>query len=95
VAISGSGNVATYTAEKLMQLGAVVVSMSDSDGSIYAADGLTEDQLKFIFELKNVYRGRIREVAEEYPDTVKYFPANALAHRKVRHCHALSHPKRN
>ncbi len=72
VAISGSGNVATYTAQKLMQLGATVVSMSDSDGSIYAPDGLTDEQLQFIFELKNVMRGRIREVAEEYPDTVQY-----------------------
>ncbi len=74
VAISGSGNVATYTAEKLMQLGAKVVSMSDSDGSIYAPDGLTDEQLHFIFELKNVMRGRIREVAEEYPDSVQYYP---------------------
>ncbi len=80
VAISGSGNVATYTAQKLMQLGAVVVSMSDSDGSIYAPDGLTDEQLRFIFELKNVMRGRIREVAEEYPDTVKYFPGERPWH---------------
>jgi glutamate dehydrogenase (NADP+) len=79
VAISGSGNVATYTAQKLQQLGAVVVSMSDSDGSIYAPDGLTEDQLNFIFELKNVYRGRIREVSEEYPE-IQYFPGERPWH---------------
>jgi len=66
VAISGSGNVATYTAEKLLQLGAKVVSMSDSDGTIYVPDGLTDEQLRYIFQLKNVYRGRIREFAEEY-----------------------------
>lgn len=72
VAISGSGNVATYTALKLMQLGAKVVSMSDSDGSIYAPDGLTDEQLQFIFELKNVMRGRIREAAEEFPATIEY-----------------------
>lgn len=66
VAISGSGNVATYTAEKLLQLGAKVVTMSDSNGSIYVPEGLTEEQLKYIFELKNLYRGRIREFAEEY-----------------------------
>lgn len=66
VAISGSGNVATYTAEKLLQLGAKVVTMSDSNGTIYVPDGLTEEQLKYIFELKNLYRGRIREFAEEY-----------------------------
>lgn len=66
VAISGSGNVATYTAEKLLSLGAKVVSMSDSDGSIYVPDGLTREQLDYIFKLKNIYRGRIREFAEEY-----------------------------
>lgn len=66
VAISGSGNVATYTAQKLLQLGAKVVSMSDSDGSIYVPDGITQEQLDYIFKLKNIYRGRIREFAEEY-----------------------------
>lgn len=66
VAISGAGNVATYTAEKLLQLGAKVVSMSDSDGSIYVPDGITQEQLDYIFKLKNIYRGRIREFAEEY-----------------------------
>ncbi|MBD5333464.1 MAG: NADP-specific glutamate dehydrogenase [Bacteroides sp.] len=66
VAISGSGNVATYTAQKLLQLGAKVVSMSDSDGSIYVPDGISEEQLDYIFKLKNIYRGRIREFAEEY-----------------------------
>lgn len=72
VAISGSGNVATYTAEKLLQLGAKVVSMSDSDGTIYIPDGLSQEQLTYIFRLKNEYRGRIREFAEEYG--CKYFP---------------------
>lgn len=66
VAISGSGNVATYTAEKLIQLGAKVVTMSDSDGTIYVPEGLSEEQMRYIFELKNYYRGRIREFAEEY-----------------------------
>ncbi len=66
VAISGSGNVATYTAKKLLELGAKVVSMSDSDGTIHVPDGLTEEQLDYIFKLKNFYRGRIREFAEEY-----------------------------
>ncbi|MDE6370820.1 MAG: NADP-specific glutamate dehydrogenase [Duncaniella sp.] len=72
VAISGSGNVATYTADKLLTLGAKVVSMSDSDGTIYVPDGLTREQLDYIFKLKNVYRGRIREFAEEYE--CQYFP---------------------
>ena len=66
VAISGSGNVATYTAQKLLDLGAKVVSMSDSDGSIYVPDGISREQLDYIFKLKNIYRGRIREFAEEY-----------------------------
>lgn len=66
VAISGSGNVATYTAEKLIQLGAKVVTMSDSDGTIYVPEGLSKEQMHYIFELKNYYRGRIREFAEEY-----------------------------
>lgn len=66
VAISGSGNVATFTAKKLLQLGAKVVSMSDSNGSIYVPEGISQEQLDYIFKLKNVYRGRIREFAEEY-----------------------------
>lgn len=66
VAISGSGNVAQYTAQKLLQLGAKVITMSDSDGCIYVPEGLTKEQLDFIFKLKNEYRGRIREFAEEY-----------------------------
>lgn len=72
VAISGSGNVATYTAEKLLQLGAKVVSLSDSDGTVIIPDGITDEQLKFVFELKNIYRGRISEFAEEYK--LPYYP---------------------
>ncbi len=73
VAISGSGNVATYTAQKLMSLGAKVVSMSDSGGSIIAPDGLTHEQMEFIFDLKNLYRGRISEVHDRYPE-IAYLP---------------------
>jgi len=80
VAISGSGNVATYTAEKLLALGAKVVSMSDSDGTVYIPDGLTREQLDYIFKLKNIYRGRIREFAEEY-DGVEYFEGERPWHR--------------
>ncbi len=72
VAISGSGNVATYTADKLLKIGAKVVTMSDSDGTIYVPDGLTREQLDYIFKLKTIYRGRIREFAEEY-DNCQYF----------------------
>ncbi len=73
VAISGSGNVALYTAKKLLELGAVPVSMSDSDGSIYLPEGMTGEQFDRIFELKMAYRGRIREFAEE-TDGCQYFP---------------------
>ena len=66
VAISGSGNVATYTAEKVLELGGKVITFSDSDGYIYDPDGIDREKLDFIFELKNVYRGRIREYAEKY-----------------------------
>lgn len=64
--VSGSGNVAQYTCEKLIQLGAIPVTLSDSDGYIYDPDGITEEKLKYVMELKNLYRGRIREYAEEY-----------------------------
>ena len=71
VCISGSGNVAQYTAEKLIQLGAIPVTLSDSDGYIYDPEGITREKLDYVMELKNLYRGRIREYAEEYPG-VKY-----------------------
>lgn len=66
IAISGSGNVAQYTAQKAIELGGKVVTMSDSDGYIYDPDGIDKDKLAYIFELKNLYRGRIREYAEKY-----------------------------
>ena len=66
VAISGSGNVAQYTAEKLISLGAKVITMSDSNGYIYDPDGIDAEKLAYIFELKNVQRGRIKEYAEKY-----------------------------
>ena len=66
VAVSGSGNVAQYTVEKLISLGAKVITMSDSNGYIYDPDGIDSEKLAYIFELKNIYRGRIREYAEKY-----------------------------
>ncbi|MHB8809418.1 MAG: NADP-specific glutamate dehydrogenase [Desulfobulbaceae bacterium] len=71
-AVSGSGNVAQYTVEKLQELGAKVVTLSDSNGFIYKEKGLTSEDLKFVFELKNVRRGRIKECAEKLKE-VKYF----------------------
>ena len=72
VAISGSGNVAQYAVEKVTQLGGKVVTMSDSNGYIYDADGITAEKLAFVMELKNVMRGRIKEYVDEYPGA-KYF----------------------
>lgn len=66
VAISGSGNVAQYAAEKCMELGAKVITMSDSSGYIHAENGLTADQLNFVMELKNIRRGRISEAATAF-----------------------------
>jgi len=66
VAISGSGNVAQYAVEKCLQLGAKVITMSDSSGCIYVPDGITKDQWDYVMELKNVKRGRIKEFAEKY-----------------------------
>ncbi|MBO7607967.1 MAG: NADP-specific glutamate dehydrogenase [Paludibacteraceae bacterium] len=72
VAISGSGNVAQYAVEKCTQLGAKVLTVSDSNGSIYDPDGISKEKLDFIFELKNVKRGRIKEYAAKYP-SAKYY----------------------
>jgi glutamate dehydrogenase (NADP+) len=66
VAISGSGNVAQYACEKATQLGAKVVTLSDSSGYIYDKDGIDAEKLRFVMELKNVKRGRIKEYAEKF-----------------------------
>ncbi len=68
--VSGSGNVAQYTVEKLNQLGAKVVSLSDSSGTIHDPDGIDAEKLAFVMDLKNVRRGRIKEYADKY--SVKY-----------------------
>ena len=68
VVISGSGNVAQYAAEKCMELGAHVITMSDSSGYIHAENGLTSEQLAFVMELKNIRRGRISEMATAFND---------------------------
>ncbi len=69
VAISGSGNVAQYACEKCIQLGAKVVTMSDSKGYIHDADGIDKDKLAWIMNLKNKQRGRISEYIEKYPNS--------------------------
>ena len=64
--VSGSGNVAQYTCEKLLQLGAIPLTLSDSNGYIYDPEGITFEKLAYVKELKNVQRGRIKEYAEKY-----------------------------
>ena len=72
VVVSGSGNVAQYATEKATELGAKVVTMSDSSGYIYDANGIDAEKLAFVMELKNVKRGRIGEYVEKYP-SAKFF----------------------
>lgn len=72
VVISGSGNVAQYAIEKTIHLGGIPVTASDSDGFIYDKDGINDEKLHFLLELKNVKRGRIKEYADKYG--CDYFP---------------------
>lgn len=76
VAVSGSGNVAQYACEKATQLGAKVVTMSDSSGYIYDDEGIDAEKLSVIMEIKNVKRGRINEYLKKYPN-VKFFAGKA------------------
>ena len=71
VSISGSGNVAQYAAEKVIEFGGKVVTFSDSSGYIYDPDGISSEKLSYVMDLKNVKRGRIAEYAQKYG--VKYF----------------------
>ena len=68
--VSGSGNVAQYTVEKLVELGARVLTLSDSAGYIYDEQGFNREKLAFVMELKNVRRGRIKEYADKYKSAV-------------------------
>ncbi len=74
--VSGSGNVAQYTIEKLLDLGAKAVTVSDSSGYIFDEAGIDREKLAYIMDLKNVRRGRIKEYAEKYPTAV-YTPVDA------------------
>ncbi|MGC8492191.1 MAG: NADP-specific glutamate dehydrogenase [Syntrophobacteraceae bacterium] len=76
--VSGSGNVAQYTAEKLLELGAKVLTLSDSSGYIYDEEGLTRNKLDFVMMLKNQKRGRISEYADKYKSAV-YTPIDPAA----------------
>ena len=73
VCISGSGNVAQYACQKATQLGAKVVTLSDSSGYIHDPEGIDEAKLEYVMELKNIFRGRIKEYADRYP-SAKYYP---------------------
>ncbi|MGZ8571120.1 MAG: NADP-specific glutamate dehydrogenase [Actinomycetota bacterium] len=77
--VSGAGNVAQYTVEKLLELGAVPVTLSDSGGFIYDKDGIDGEKLAYVEDLKNVRRGRIMEYAETYPHAV-FTPVDPAKH---------------
>ena len=70
VVVSGSGNVAQYAAEKVIQLGGIVSTLSDSGGYIYDQDGIDAEKLSHIMDIKNVKRGRIKEYIDRYPNAV-------------------------
>jgi glutamate dehydrogenase (NADP+) len=74
--VSGSGNVAQFTTEKIIELGGRVISLSDSAGYIYDEEGITGEKLNFVMDLKNIRRGRISEYVEKYPQAV-YTPVDA------------------
>jgi glutamate dehydrogenase (NADP+) len=76
--VSGSGNVAQYTVEKLLDLGAKTVTLSDSSGYVFDEHGVDRERLDFVMELKNVRRGRIQEYAERFRDAV-FTPADSRA----------------
>ncbi|MBN2040907.1 MAG: NADP-specific glutamate dehydrogenase [Spirochaetes bacterium] len=75
-AVSGSGNVAQYTTEKVNALGGKVITLSDSDGTIVDEKGIDADKLKFIMELKNIRRGRVKEYADKFK--AKYFSGQSV-----------------
>jgi glutamate dehydrogenase (NADP+) len=76
--VSGSGNVAQFTTEKILDLGGKVVTLSDSAGYIYDEEGIDRDKLAYVMDLKNVKRGRIKEYTEKFPNAV-YTPADSGA----------------
>jgi glutamate dehydrogenase (NADP+) len=81
--VSGSGNVAQYTTEKIIQLGGKVVTLSDSSGYIYDEEGITTEKLDFVLELKNIRRGRIKEYADKYPNAIYTPISNDLDHNPL------------
>jgi glutamate dehydrogenase (NADP+) len=74
--VSGSGNVAQYAAEKVLDLGGKVLTFSDSSGFIYDEEGIDKEKLAFVMDLKNIRRGRIKEYADKYPKA-QYTPVDS------------------
>ena len=81
--VSGSGNVAQFTTEKILELGGKVVTLSDSSGHIYDEEGIDREKLDFVKELKNIRRGRISEYAEQYPGAVYTSIAPAVDYNPI------------
>lgn len=81
VLVSGSGNVAQYTVEKVTELGGVCVTLSDSDGTIHDPEGITAEKLAYVMDLKNVRRGRIEEYAQRF--NCSFFPGRTPWHIKA------------
>ncbi len=77
VAVSGSGNVAQYAVQKVTQLGGKVITLSDSNGTIVDEEGINEDKLAFIMDLKNIKRGRIKEYLDRFPNA-KYLEGKSV-----------------
>ncbi len=94
--VSGSGNVSQYTIEKLLDLGAKPVTVSDSDGAIYDADGIDRDKLAFVMELKNNRRGRIQEYTEQIQEgRISAPPIRSRPQLAVEHQGRLRVPERH
>jgi len=81
--VSGSGNVAQYTVEKINQLGGKAVTLSDSNGYVYDEDGISADKLSYVMELKNVRRGRIQEYATKYRSATYTALASSMDHNPL------------
>ena len=80
--VSGSGNVAQYTVEKLLDYGAKPITMSDSDGTIFDPDGFNREKLDWVMELKNLHRGRIREYADQFKTAI-FMPSDKGADNRL------------
>ncbi len=83
--VSGSGNVAQYTTQKLLELGAKPVTLSDSSGHIYDEEGITSEKLDYVLNLKNVRRGRIKEYVDKYPGAVYTAMDRSADHNPLWH----------